>query len=93
MPNSSPASAPFWKYMHFSSTPARPDEFSPTKFSSPTAAHSNDTVANPQAFDEKKDKLGQRNESLGDLQDVDLTRGFRQIGKWNDETPEKSQVK
>ncbi|KAK9258890.1 fork head domain-containing protein [Lipomyces tetrasporus] len=33
LPNSSPA--PFWRFMQLSSTPAKPSEYSPTKFSSP----------------------------------------------------------
>ncbi|KAK9367017.1 fork head domain-containing protein [Lipomyces kononenkoae] len=36
LPNSSPA--PFWRFMQLSSTPAKPSEYSPTKFSSPPVA-------------------------------------------------------
>lgn len=81
MPGSSPA--PFWKLMQLGSTPVRGSEFSPTKFSSPPVAA------------ECKNTDGS-DDGLGDLQDVDLTRGFPHIGNWRDggvpsgdRTPEK----
>lgn len=75
MPTTSPA--PFWKYMQLSSTPVRLGaDFSPTKMSSPLVENNQSTNGTPAKGKE---------ESLGDLQDVDLTRGFRQIGKWRQE--------
>ncbi|ANB12972.1 forkhead family transcription factor FKH2 [Sugiyamaella lignohabitans] len=60
MPGSSPA--PFWKMTQFSSTPIRSSEFSPSKFSSPPVSS----------------QIERRNDgsddTIGDLQDVDLTR-------------------
>jgi hypothetical protein len=86
MPASSPA--PFWKYMQLSSTPIRNNDLSPTKFSSPPVgadptpkkadqSHQTTTPANEKVSSERGD-------SLGDLQDVDLTRGFGHIGKWRE---------
>ncbi|KAK9479632.1 fork head domain-containing protein [Lipomyces japonicus] len=45
MPNSSPA--PFWRYMQLSSTPAKPGDFSPSKFSSPSATHEQNGESQP----------------------------------------------
>ncbi|KAK9450079.1 fork head domain-containing protein [Limtongia smithiae] len=49
MPNSSPA--PFWKFMQLSSTPAKPSEFSPSKYSSPilNSSHSDGNGGTQQA--------------------------------------------
>lgn len=87
MPGSSPA--PFWKYMQLS-TPVRANDFSPTKFSSPTVsssltpgsfARASNTRSSTSAAGGSGAKLGegtfanrQEESSLGDLQNVDLTR-------------------
>lgn len=59
--------APFWKLMQLS-TPVRGGDLSPSKYSSP-----------PSRDDHRQ---AGSDDVLGDLQDVDLTRGFRQIGNW-----------
>lgn len=59
--------APFWKLMQLS-TPVRGGDLSPSKYSSP-----------PSRDDHRQQGS---DDVLGDLQDVDLTRGFRQIGNW-----------
>ncbi|KAK9348685.1 fork head domain-containing protein [Lipomyces starkeyi] len=46
LPNSSPA--PFWRFMQLSSTPAKPSEYSPTKFSSPPVAANEQSSAQNQ---------------------------------------------
>ncbi|KAK9351111.1 fork head domain-containing protein [Lipomyces doorenjongii] len=46
LPNSSPA--PFWRFMQLSSTPAKPSEYSPTKFSSPPVAANEQSSAQSQ---------------------------------------------
>ncbi|KAK9236640.1 fork head domain-containing protein [Lipomyces kononenkoae] len=46
LPNSSPA--PFWRFMQLSSTPAKPSEYSPTKFSSPPVATNEQSSAQNQ---------------------------------------------
>lgn len=85
MPASSPA--PFWKYMQLSSTPIRNNDLSPTKFSSPPVG-ADPTPKKPdqnQTTTPGNEKVSsERGDSLGDLQDVDLTRGFGHIGKWRE---------
>lgn len=86
MPGSSPA--PFWKYMQLS-TPVRANDFSPTKFSSPTVSSSltpgtfarGSNARSSTSAGGSGAKLGEgtfakrpEESSLGDLQNVDLAR-------------------
>ncbi|KAA8911894.1 hypothetical protein TRICI_003687 [Trichomonascus ciferrii] len=82
MPASSPA--PFWKYMQLSSTPIRNNDLSPTKFSSPPVGVGPTPKKPDQSTTPANEKSSERGDSLGDLHDVDLTRGFGHIGKWRE---------
>lgn len=79
MPNSSPA--PFWRFMQ--GTPVRGgNDFSPTKFSSPTAAVTLTQVPASRSSKQSTESNSSgssgpgfnKSEALGDLQNVDLTR-------------------
>ncbi len=71
LPGSSPA---FWRFIQLSSTPARANNLSPTKFSSPTISS-----AKKRKAEENKDSGDKSDGALGDLKDVDLTRGFKKF--------------
>ncbi|KAK9455438.1 fork head domain-containing protein [Dipodascopsis uninucleata] len=62
MPNSSPA--PFWRYMQLS-TPAKPSEFSPTKYSSPPVLHEQLSIQNRQPSPPQKNSRSQEQVNSG----------------------------